>query len=169
MRIDRFKIIYLALLGSIITFNCDRETTYRQVLTDMQAGDTLYLSLLTEKGWGLKVFPEGAGRISFGSKPSESLPFPERTFDFASLANTLQDAPQHTSPEEGFVITISFRAAEQKGNKPRYLKDFQLAHELFEKAYHAAMHTQAPVYNKRRVKKRYRQRRPVPAHFLENG
>ena len=118
-------------------------------------------------GWKLKIYSDGAGRISFGSKPSESTPFPEGTFDFEHLKKRFLEEEQFPENIDLFPIAITFSVAEHKIDDPLYLKDMQLGYNLFEKAYQSAMNAKSPVYNKRRVKKRYRQKAPVPVRYLE--
>lgn len=140
---------------------CDVDTSYQKRLTDVIHDDTIYLRLHSSAGWELIVFPEGSGRLSFTSSRVESLTFPKGTFNYKKLIGEIIERLSQQKTMGKNAIGVTFGLPNIDYAEVEFLADHILAKSVFDKAYTAVISSKAPIYNKRRLKKRYRKRPPV--------
>lgn len=140
---------------------CDVDSSYQKRLTHVVNDDTIYLALHSSLGWELVVFPEGSGRLSYRPTRAESLTFTKGTFNYKKLIDQMASGLSREKPAGPYSITVTFGLSEFEHPGVDYLENLTLAKSIFDKAYAGALSSNAPVYNKRRLKKRYQKRPPV--------
>ena len=64
-------------------------------------------------------------------------------------------------PTGPYSIAITFGQSDTAYSEIDYLTNQSLAKSIFDRAYAGVLSSNAPIYNKRRLKKRYRKRPPV--------
>ncbi len=149
------KVLLLSLGQLLCLVSCDSGRGGKTFQT-LSGEDTLYLTLMTQTGWSLDIFPGGSGQLSFGSVSSDTAPVKEGTFDFSTLKQKL--AIQAQVREFGHSpASVIFVTPNQQNYAPRYLNDTTLINTVFEQAYNAVRTNTGPVYNRRRVGKLYRE------------
>ena len=140
---------------------CDVDNSYQKRLTHVGNDNTIYLTLHSSIGWELMVFPEGSGRLSYSATRGESLTFAKGTFDYKKLIDQMMKGVSPEKPTGPYLITVTFGLSELDNAKVDYLANPTLAKSIFDQAYTGVLSSNAPVYNKRRLKKKYRKKPPV--------
>lgn len=147
--------VCLALLS------CEVDTSYQKRLTEVVQADTIFVTLHSSVGWELVVFPEGSGRLSFSSSRAESIAFSKGTFDYKKLMSQILDHLSLQKPIGKNAVGVTFGLPDPNNHVVEFLTDQVMAKTVFDKAYAAVLSSEVPIYNKRRLKKRYRKRPPV--------
>ncbi len=156
MKQTNYRKVLLLSIGQLLCLvSCDPGRGGKTFQT-LSGEDTLFLTLMTETGWSLDIYPGGSGKLSFGSVFSDVAPVKEGTFDFAALKQQLsvQSQVRKFGPSPASVIFVT---PNQQNYAPRYLNDATYINTIFEEAYHAVRTNTGPVYNRRRVGKLYRE------------
>ena len=156
------KTLFWCCYLGILLISCDVDTSYQKSLTSVLLEDTICVTLYSPVGWELIIFPEGSGRLSFGSSRDESLTFPKGTYQYPKLMDQIEKATSPKKPDnDSFLIGVTFAQPEIDYSNVEYLADRDLAKTVFNKAYQSALTTKTPVYKKRKLKKRFRNEPPV--------
>ena len=151
----------ISCCACIMQMGCKGDSSYQRRLTDVVQDDTIYVTFHSPAGWELVVYPEGAGRISFGSSRAESLTFPKETFQYKKLIDRTLEGIGPNEKLHPKSVGVTFGQPGIDYFSVKYLGDDDLALAVFEKAFEAALLTDAPTYHKRRMKKKYRNEPPV--------
>ncbi len=112
------------------------------------------ITVHTATGWLLTIETDGSGSVGYGSSAQDFALFPQETFRFAEVRDTLlpQSLPAG-SIRKGFAV--AFARAGETSTTARYVSDSKMIKALFEKAVASAHKTGT------RVEELYAARPPV--------
>ena len=113
------------------------------------------ITIHSATGWLLTIEANGSGSVGYGSSAQDFAPFPQGTFDFALVCDTLlrQSVPTGTIRRD---FGVAFVRAGETSTTARYVSDSKMMKALFEKAVTSADKTGT------RVEELYAAKPPVP-------
>jgi len=113
------------------------------------------ITVRSATGWLLTIETDGSGSVGFGSSAQDFAPFPQGTFDFAAIRDSLlpQSLPSGSIRKD---FAVAFARAGETSTTARYISDFKTMKTLFEKAVASADKTGS------RVDELYAAKPPVP-------
>ena len=142
-------ISILIILGCLILSGCNS-----QPQLDKTKSEFVKIDIFTPSGWSLIIKQDGSGQVGFGSHAVDFAGFEKNTFDFSDVIQKLEPKlePQGSISTQ---IAVSLWEKGETSVNAKYISDKTLVSKFFEKALSAI------TYNKERIEKIYKEKKPV--------